>query len=157
MIYQHTIRLEDTDAAGVVYFARLLSICHYAYEAAIAQAGIQLAQLLAEGELAIPIVEAQIRFLVPLYWGDEITIEVFPRETEASQFQVSYTIYKLGSDRPVSHASTHHVCINPKTRQRQPLTPQLTQWLHSPDSPESSPSPKSSANRFPETQPIEPE
>ncbi|MFO8040526.1 MAG: thioesterase family protein [Sodalinema sp.] len=131
MIYQHTIRLEDTDAAGVVYFARLLSICHYAYEAAIAQAGVNLAQLLAQGELAIPIVEAHIRFLAPLYWGDEVTIELVPKTIEASQFQVNYTIYKLGSDRPVSQASTHHVCINPKTRQRQPLTPQLAQWLHS--------------------------
>ncbi|NMG60479.1 acyl-CoA thioesterase, partial [Geitlerinema sp. P-1104] len=124
-MYQHTIHLEDTDAAGVVYFARLLSICHYAYEAAIAEAGVNLAQLLAEGDLAIPIVEAQIRFLAPLYLGDEVTIEVVPNIIKASQFQVNYTIAKLGSDRPVSQASTHHVCINPKTRQRQPLTPQL--------------------------------
>lgn len=135
MIYQHTIRLEDTDAAGVVYFARLLSMCHYAYEAAIAQAGIQLGQVLAQSELAIPIVEAQIRFLAPLYLGDEVTIKVLPRTIEASQFQVNYTIYKLGSDRPVSQASTHHVCINPKTRQRQPLTPQFAQWLHASGSP----------------------
>ncbi|OAB55453.1 hypothetical protein AY600_07480 [Phormidium willei BDU 130791] len=134
MTYQHTIRLEDTDAAGVVYFARLLSICHYAYEAAIAQAGINLAQVLAEGELAIPIIEAQIRFFAPLCLGDEITIKVVPSPLEASQFQVNYTIYTVGGDRPVSQASTHHVCINPKTRQRQPLTPQLTQWLQSPES-----------------------
>lgn len=138
MIYHHTIRLEDTDAAGVVYFARLLSICHYAYEAAIAQAGINLAQVLAEGELAIPIIEAQIRFFAPLCLGDEITIKVVPKTIEASQFQVDYSIYtprdKHGGDRPVSQASTHHVCINPKTRQRQPLTPQLTQWLQSSES-----------------------
>lgn len=134
MIYQHTIHLEDTDAAGVVYFARLLSICHYAYEAAIAQAGVELAQVLAKGELAIPIVEAQIRFFAPLCLGDEITIEVVPTTIEASQFQVNYTIYKLGGDRPISQASTHHVCINPKTRQRQPLTPPLTQWVSSPKS-----------------------
>ncbi|KPQ39549.1 MAG: acyl-CoA thioesterase [Phormidium sp.] len=138
MIYQHTIRLEDTDAAGVVYFARLLSICHYAYEAAIAEAGIDLAQILAEAKLAIPIVEAQIRFFAPLCLGDQITIEVVPSIMDANQFQVDYTIYtlagKLAGDRPVSQASTHHVCINPKTRQRQPLTPPLTQWVGSPKS-----------------------
>jgi 1,4-dihydroxy-2-naphthoyl-CoA hydrolase len=138
MTYQHTIRLEDTDAAGVVYFARLLSICHYAYEAAIAQAGIELAQILAEAELAIPIVEAQIRFFAPLSLGDQITIDVLPSSIDANQFQVDYTIYtlagKLAGDRPVSQASTHHVCINPKTRRRQPLTPQLTLWVNAPES-----------------------
>jgi hypothetical protein len=36
--YVRTVRLADTDAAGVVYFARTLSICHEAYEAALAAA-----------------------------------------------------------------------------------------------------------------------
>ncbi|MDJ0549913.1 MAG: 1,4-dihydroxy-2-naphthoyl-CoA hydrolase, partial [Microcystis aeruginosa] len=32
MSYERLIYLADTDAAGVVYFAHLLSICHEAYE-----------------------------------------------------------------------------------------------------------------------------
>jgi len=30
--YDRKIHFADTDSAGVVYFARLLSICHEAYE-----------------------------------------------------------------------------------------------------------------------------
>ncbi|TVR12867.1 MAG: acyl-CoA thioesterase [Phormidium sp. GEM2.Bin31] len=130
MVYQHTIHLEDTDAAGVVYFARLLSICHYAYEAAIAQAGVSLAHLLAEGNLALPIVEAQIRFLQPLYCGDQITIEVTPKRLGESEFEVFYCLRRAeGDHRPVSQASTRHVCIHPQTRQRQSLGPELAGWL----------------------------
>ncbi|MCC5899024.1 MAG: acyl-CoA thioesterase [Phormidium sp. BM_Day4_Bin.17] len=130
MIYQHTIHLEDTDAAGVVYFARLLSICHYAYEAAIAEAGASLARLLAEGTLALPIVEAQIRFLQPLYCGELITIEVTPQRLSESEFEILYSVKRAGGDnRPVSQASTRHVCIHPQTRQRQSLGPELARWL----------------------------
>ncbi|WP_159788669.1 acyl-CoA thioesterase [Sodalinema gerasimenkoae] len=139
MVYQHTIHLDDTDAAGVVYFARLLSICHYAYEAAIAEAGVSLASLLAEAELALPIVEAQIRFLQPLYCGELITIEVTPKRLGESEFEVLYCVRRAGGDRegcenqnrPVSQASTRHVCINPKTRRRQDLGPTLVAWLGS--------------------------
>lgn len=127
MIYQHTIHLEDTDAAGVVYFARLLSICHYAYEAAIAEAGVSLGRLLAEGNLALPIVEARIRFLQPLHCGERITIKVSPQRLSESEFEVVYSIERAGGDREacdnhnrlVSQASTRHVCIDPQTRQRQ--------------------------------------
>ena len=30
--YYYTVRFQDTDAAGVVYFANVLRICHEAYE-----------------------------------------------------------------------------------------------------------------------------
>ena len=48
--YSRTIHFADTDAAGVVYFARYLSICHEAYEEALAAAGIDMKQ--AERDLA---------------------------------------------------------------------------------------------------------
>jgi 1,4-dihydroxy-2-naphthoyl-CoA hydrolase len=40
--YNRTVRFQDTDAAGVVYFANVLSMCHEAYEASLAASGINL-------------------------------------------------------------------------------------------------------------------
>ncbi len=42
MTYYRTIHFSDTDAAGVVYFSTLLSICHEAYENSLQVAGIEL-------------------------------------------------------------------------------------------------------------------
>ena len=42
--YSRQIYLSDTDAAGVVYFAKGLEICHQAYEESLAEAGISLNQ-----------------------------------------------------------------------------------------------------------------
>jgi 1,4-dihydroxy-2-naphthoyl-CoA hydrolase len=38
--YERIIHFPDTDAAGVVFFANYLSICHEAYEEALADAGL---------------------------------------------------------------------------------------------------------------------
>ncbi|MFS8118916.1 MAG: acyl-CoA thioesterase, partial [Microcoleus sp.] len=40
--YTRTVRFQDTDAAGVVYFANVLAMCHEAYEASLAASGINL-------------------------------------------------------------------------------------------------------------------
>ena len=47
--YRRRIYLGDTDAAGVVYFAKGLEICHEAYEESLAKAGINLNQMIREG------------------------------------------------------------------------------------------------------------
>ena len=36
--YERTIRLGDTDAAGIMFFANYLVLCHEAYEASLAAA-----------------------------------------------------------------------------------------------------------------------
>ncbi|MFZ9683665.1 MAG: 1,4-dihydroxy-2-naphthoyl-CoA hydrolase, partial [Cephaloticoccus sp.] len=45
-IYERTIRLAETDAAGIVYFANYLGLCHEAYEAALAAAGLPVQSFL---------------------------------------------------------------------------------------------------------------
>ncbi|MHC5822651.1 MAG: acyl-CoA thioesterase, partial [Nostoc sp.] len=40
--YNRTVRFQDTDAAGVVYFASVLSICHEAYEESLEASSINI-------------------------------------------------------------------------------------------------------------------
>lgn len=53
--YRRTIHLADTDAAGVVYFAQLLHICHEAYEICLIGNGMDWSGLLREGPLPCPL------------------------------------------------------------------------------------------------------
>lgn len=66
-IYTRTVRFGDTDAAGVVYFANVLAICHEAYESSLAASGIDLKAFFSQGVIAIPIVHASIDFCVPCF------------------------------------------------------------------------------------------
>jgi len=76
MSYFRTIRFADTDAAGVVYFASLLSICHEAYEASLLRIGVDMRQFFSGSSIALPIVHAEIDFFQPLMCGDQIQISL---------------------------------------------------------------------------------
>lgn len=128
--YQRTLHFSDTDAAGVVYFTNLLSICHEAYEASLAASGISLPDFFRNTEEAIPIVHASIDFRHPLCCGDQITVEFIPQVQSESEFTIAYQIYLPQlAKKLVATAVTRHLCIHPTTRTRHPLSPLMRQWL----------------------------
>ncbi|MEB3273131.1 MAG: acyl-CoA thioesterase [Prochlorothrix sp.] len=139
MPYTHhrTLRFADTDAAGVIYFATLLSICHEAYEASLIASGIPLPEFFRSQTVAIPITQAHIDFHQPLTCGQQLAIQVHPiGQNKPSEFQIQYQLYRVDRSelldphtRPAAQASTRHVCINPTLRHRQDLPPALRQWL----------------------------
>jgi 1,4-dihydroxy-2-naphthoyl-CoA hydrolase len=132
-IYQRTVRFADTDAAGVVYFANLLTLCHEAYEAALIELGVDVRSFFRGAELAVPIVHAEVDFYQPLHCGDRLTITVRPTKTAESEFEVRYEVRLAEHDpaigRPASRGLTRHVCIDPKTRKRVAIPTMLQQWI----------------------------
>jgi 1,4-dihydroxy-2-naphthoyl-CoA hydrolase len=128
-IYKRTIRFQDTDAAGVVYFANILVICHEAYEDSLKKAEINLKTFFVNPNFAIPIVHASVDFRFPLFCGDQILIESNPEIINENSFKIQYQIGLDNSDQLIAEATTKHICINPKTRQRQPLPPEIINWL----------------------------
>ena len=128
--YSRRVYLGDTDAAGVVYFAKGMEICHEAYEESLAISGINLKQMLREGEIALPIVHAEIDFLSPLFCGDRITVSLTSDRLSTNEFITNYQISPATNlERVLIKAQTRHVCINPQQRIRIDLPPQILQWL----------------------------
>ncbi len=120
--YEYIIQFRDTDAAGVVYFANIISICHVTYEASLIASGIDLKTFVNNPEFAVPITHTSADFFKPLYCGDQITIELTPRSIDSCRFEITY---QLDS----ATAITRHIVINPNTRKRQELPAILTNWL----------------------------
>jgi 1,4-dihydroxy-2-naphthoyl-CoA hydrolase len=135
-IHRRTIRFQDTDAAGVVYFANVLSICHEAYEASLANAGINLNKFFTHPEFALPIIHATVDFRRPMFCGEEYEIHVKPSPLSASKFEISYSILLpkvpeevLVDPKASAQAATVHLCINPATRDRIDLPAEMIHWL----------------------------
>jgi 1,4-dihydroxy-2-naphthoyl-CoA hydrolase len=129
-IHDRTIHFRDTDAAGVVYFANVLAICHEAYEASLMASGTDLKQFFSGSTIAYPIVHADINFYQPLYCGDCIQIELLPQQTSESKFEISYQLFRVGDrEKTLGRASTQHVCIDPISRKKSPLPAEMMQWL----------------------------
>ncbi|WP_088892670.1 acyl-CoA thioesterase [Leptolyngbya ohadii] len=130
--YDRTIHFSDTDAAGVVYFANVLSICHESYEALLAFGGMNLKEFFSGRSIAVPIVHASVDFLHPMRCGDVIQVQLKPTEIKASKFRLDYTILlsqKTESNPIAATAHTIHVCIKTDGREKTELPEALKQCL----------------------------
>lgn len=110
--YDRLIRFKDTDAAGVVFFANILTICHEAYEYSLEQFGFDLKLFFSNsGDYAVPIIQAQVDFLKPMFCGDRILVNLKPQQLDSYSFEINYKITNQHS-KLVSIAQTKHTCIN---------------------------------------------
>lgn len=126
----HTVRFHETDAAGVIYFANGLTICHNAYEASLAMAGIDLGKFFTPDSLGYPIVRASIDFKRPMGCGDRVQVWLEPQRIDESAFEIQYQLMAgAPTGLALAQATTRHVCIDIKTRQRQPLPSPMEAWI----------------------------
>ncbi len=136
--HARTVRFADTDAAGVVFFARYLAMCHEAYEEALAVAGLPLARFFADTGLVVPIARSEASYLRPLECGDRLRIEVSPTRLGEHSFALAFTLWKIvpaadpavaNTEKRAAVARTEHVCIDARSRERRPLPDVLAAWV----------------------------
>jgi 1,4-dihydroxy-2-naphthoyl-CoA hydrolase len=125
--YYYTVRFQDTDAAGVVYFANVLRICHEAYEASLAASSVNLKSFFTNPSLAFPIVHANVDFLRPMSCGDNLVISLLPEKIGLDKFEITYEI--MVDEVMVAKAITRHVCINVSSRIKEELPHYMSNWL----------------------------
>jgi 1,4-dihydroxy-2-naphthoyl-CoA hydrolase len=128
--HKRTVCFRDTDAAGVVYFANVLSMCHEAYEASLGASGINLKSFFNNPVVAIPISHASVDFQKPMFCGDQLLIHLMPQQLTNNKFEIAYQIIEASSlEQQLAKAITKHVCINPMTRTKTQLPEEIIQWL----------------------------
>lgn len=125
--HSYTVHFADTDAAGVVYFANVLRICHQAYEQSLLEFGFDLKTFFQNTSAAIPIIHAEVDFFRPLYCGDELLINVCPQLLNQKTFEINYQLSKDSTICCV--AKTKHISINPATRKTQFLPEKIIKWI----------------------------
>ena len=126
--YNTQIRLHDTDAAGLIFFANQFKIIHDAYELLLEKFGFSFPQMLTGGKYFLPIVRAEADYKAPLFVGDKITVTVRVGHIGTSSFSFAYII-RNARKMIVGTAKTVHVTINPKTNTKVPLPALLRKAL----------------------------
>lgn len=125
--YHHTVRFRDTDAAGVVYFANILNICHDAYEASLEASAINLQEFFTKPIVAFPITHASVDFFRPTFCGDKLAIVLVPQKLGSDKFEIDYKVFV--KNILVSKAITKHVCIDAGSKTRIDLPEYIISWL----------------------------
>src|SRR4051812_10833305 len=128
--YHRTVYFADTDAAGVVFFANYLTICHEAYEESLAAAGINLKDFFASTGVVVPVVKSEAEYLRPLTCGDKLKITCTPALLSENSYALRFELTRIGSvEKLAARVRTEHVCTSPEKRTRAPLPPALAAWV----------------------------
>lgn len=122
-IHSTQIRMSDTDAAGVLYFAHQLRLAHEAYEAFLDSAGLPIRGLLA-GDCHLPIVHAEADFTAPLRVGDRVEIDVSVDSIGETSYKILYR-FRKDKEVAVGSAQTVHVAVDAKTGRKRKLPDDL--------------------------------
>ncbi|MBE9137424.1 acyl-CoA thioesterase [Nodosilinea sp. LEGE 07088] len=128
-VFEHQVRFHETDGAGVVYFANGLVMCHIAYEASLAAAGLNIGDIFQAQTRAYPIIHASMDYRRPLRCGDRVAIHLNPTRLNDSTFEIHYQVM-LG-EILAAQAITRHVCIETTGRHRCALPTAMERWLMS--------------------------
>jgi 1,4-dihydroxy-2-naphthoyl-CoA hydrolase len=120
---QRRVLLNDVDAAGVVFYARIMAMAHEAYEEAMARAGLALDELIRAGRIGLPLVHAEADFSRPLTHGELVETRVaLERVGEKS---VTVTIAFAVGGQPAALVKQVHACVDMDRRASVAVPPEM--------------------------------
>jgi 1,4-dihydroxy-2-naphthoyl-CoA hydrolase len=114
--FPYTIGLHDTDAAGLIFSANIIRICHHAYEAFLEQIGFGMARLFEQKTMGLPIVHIEADFARPLTVGSKVEILARVAQLGKTSYRLTYEL-RDPSGEVCATAATAHVCVDPLTRE----------------------------------------
>jgi 1,4-dihydroxy-2-naphthoyl-CoA hydrolase len=109
--FETTIRLQHTDAAGVVFFARYFELAHAAYEDLLDAIGHGFPPDLGSVSILYPIVHAESDYRAMLRLGDHLRIEVTVPKVKSRSFSLAYRFVRADGEE-VATLGTVHVAVD---------------------------------------------
>ena len=117
-VHARAARFQDVDAAGIVFYPRIVEYFHDAYVELLSAGGCALDQVLAEKAWIAPIRDVQARFLKPIRFGDRLEVAVVRAALEGSELRVGYRVQSAVEKAAMAIGQTSHVFVNPATGKR---------------------------------------
>jgi len=124
------VTFNDTDAAGILYFASQLIYAHETFEAFLAEVGYSLHEILQSGEYLLPLVHVEADYLSSTTVGDELTVEMSVARLGTSSFTMAYTLRDADGNE-VGRCQTVHVAVDRTTRTTMAIPDELKNRLTS--------------------------
>ena len=125
--YETLVRLRDTDAAGVIYFANQFVMVHEAYEHWLASVGCRMVDLLGSWDTVPLIARAESDYRAAVRVSDELVLEM--RCTRLSKRSYTLVTDLLREGRCVGTTRMVHVAVDRKTGKTGQLPEKLAEAL----------------------------
>jgi len=123
------VRMNDTDMAGILFFANQFRFVHDAWEDLAEAEDMSFSHVLQREDFLFVIVHVEADYLQPLNIGDRLEIHVVVENIGNTSFALDYKIYNEKHDL-VGKAKTVHVTIDKKHRKKIAIPERLKAKLH---------------------------
>ena len=119
-IYKTRVRLQDTDATGVLYFAQQFNMALEAFEEFLEKSGFSLRDLL-KSEYLMPVVHAEGDYLAPVLVNDTLQIQMGVAEIGTSSFTLTFVLHDVERKIDVGKVKIVHVVIDKEKKNAVPI------------------------------------
>lgn len=106
---------EDTDAAGIVYYANYLKFAERARTELLRQGGIDQSKFAADHGLVFAVKNCTIEYDSPARLDDVLTIRTVVRTIAGASLDLAQNIWRDGEARPLARLSVRIVCLKAAT------------------------------------------
>jgi 1,4-dihydroxy-2-naphthoyl-CoA hydrolase len=125
---QTSVKLHDTDVAGLLFFANQFKMAHDTYEGFMEQIGFGFARILQSEDFLLPIVHAEADYKARLQVGDSLTIRLTVEKIGDSSFVLLNSLSNTDG-KSVGTVRTVHVCTDKGTGKKRSLPDELRRGL----------------------------
>ena len=108
------VRLQHTDAAGVMFFVRIFELAHVVYEELLESIGEPIPKDMSAARYIIPIVHAEADYRTSLRLGDRVSVEAIVSRLRGRSFTIDYTLTRADGTL-AGTVQTVHVVVSPES------------------------------------------
>ncbi len=120
------VRFGDIDHAGIAYYPTLYHYFHVAFEDFFEEfVGAPYPEILDQERIGFPTVKVETQFLLPIRYGDTLTITMTVPRVGRSSVEILFTAARRGSERPCILSRQTVVAVDMGTFRPVPLPPRL--------------------------------
>lgn len=125
---KNTVRLPDTDAAGIVFYANYYRLAHEAYEAFMEAIDFSLTYVIDESDISLLIVHCEADYTRSLRLGEEYSVSVNVDGIGRTSFVLSYT-FESSPGETIAELKTVHVAVDKSTNKKTNIPDSLRKKL----------------------------
>lgn len=107
---ERTVRFQEVDAAGTIYFPRVLEYFGDNYLALLLSAGLDVPRMLRDRTGAAPLAHAEASFFAPMFFGDAVRVEIRCAKVGSSSVSFGHRVVKDGVTAAIG--TTVHVFVD---------------------------------------------
>lgn len=105
------VSMQDTDAAGIIFFASQFVFAHVVYERFLEELGFSFAEALEKEPFLMPIVHAESDYYRPLKVGDRLDVELSVANIGDTSMTLEYAFSAMDGE-VVGRSRSVHVAVS---------------------------------------------